>query len=578
MYIVVAEKPSVAKGIRSVLKSMKVDAVVTSTLGHVLEFDVPRGYEWGKVDPHALLSLRRKDIRVKIRDMKTYRRLREVFRRYKGTLVIATDNDSEGELIGYEALQIYEKMNRERSRYFRMRFNSVERSELIRAWRSLERSLNWRWVYKAIFRHGFDLLTGAAFSRFLTEVTREKARVRLVSWGSCQTPTLYFVVRRERERESFVPRDFWYLEATAAINNELVILRTRKTFNEDEARAWMRNVRNARYGIVADYKEEDKVIQRPKPLRTDDLLRDVVKLTKVSASTVLNVAEELYNEGYITYPRTETDIWPDDVEFDIIRSKIVRPNDKLFNVSKYLNAKPNPRNGKKSDKAHPPIYPLKIYQGKKLRRLVWEYVARRFLANVFCDDAIMRRQELIVNINNVVLSADGKFLSRPGFYYVFDYFKPNERRIPKAVPGEKVEIRNVVMKHGKTEPPKRLSEAELLRIMENAGIGTDATRARYPRLIVERNYAVKGDGRFRPTILGRALIDSLEAIDPDLVTPGTRKYVEDLMSMIESGRVKIDDAFDDAMARYRALYERVSGKKREISMMLANAINSEYHS
>lgn len=572
MYIVVAEKPRVAKAIRSALRSINVDAVVDSTRGHVLDVDVPKGYGWGEVDPYELLRLGRRDLRRRVRDRKTHTRLRNLFKKYNGTLVIATDNDPEGELIGYEILRIYERVNG-RSRYLRMRFNSIDRMELIRAWKNLEGSLNWRWVYKAMFRQGFDLITGAAFSRFLTMAAREGAKVKLISWGSCQTPTLYFVVQREREREAFVPRDFWYLEARAVINGKEVLLRTERAFDKGLAKSWMERARESRFGVVTRYGEEDKVIHRPYPLRTDDLLRDVVRLTNADASKVLNIAEELYSEGYITYPRTETNIWPDGVKFEIIRSRIIRPNDRLFDVSKYINARPEPRNGRKSDKAHPPIYPLKIYSKGGLMRFVWEYVARRFLANVFCDDAVITNQDLVVDVNGVAFSAQGRFISRPGFYHVFNYFVPSQYRIPRARQGDRVEIMEVSMKHGRTRPPSRLTESELLRMMEASRIGTDATRARYPRLISIRGYAVKKSGRFRPTILGRALIDLLEEIDPDLVTPGTRRYVENLMSMIEDGRVSIDDAFSDAVRRYRELYERCSRHREKISMMLADAIN-----
>jgi len=574
MYIVVAEKPSVARAIRSALKSIKAGAIVDSTRGHVLDVDVPNGYGWSEVDPYELLRLRRRDLRTRVRDRKTYSRLRKLFKKYRGTLVIATDNDSEGELIGYEVLRIYEQVSGKRAKYYRMRFNSTDRGELIRAWKRLEGSLNWRWVYKAMFRQGFDLLTGAAFSRFLTKAAREGAKVRLVSWGSCQTPTLYFVVQRERERESFVPKDFWYLEARILVNGGEVVVRTRRTFDKNEARSWMDRVRGVRFGVVTRYDESDEVVQRPTPLRTDDLLRDIVRLADADASKVLNVAEELYSEGYITYPRTETNIWPSDMGFEVIRSRILRPNDRLFDVSRFLNAHPNPRNGRKSDKAHPPIYPLKVYPKTGLKRFVWEYIARRFLANAFCDDATITGQELRVDINGVEFSAQGRFLSRPGFYHVFYYFRPSESRLPRAFPGNRVEIKEISMKRGKTKPPSRLSEAELLRMMERAGIGTDATRATYPRLIVRRGYAVKSKGRFRPTVLGKALIDSLEAIEPDLVTPGTRRYVEELMSMIEDGRVSIDKAFNDAVARYRSLYERCSRSRHKISTILANAINS----
>jgi len=206
-YIVVAEKPSVARRIREALRDR--DIVVTSVRGHLMDSEFPEGYGWGRCRPRELFKVR--EFIDEVGDKKSLVELRKIFRG-GGILVIATDNDSEGELIGMEILKIWRKVNGNKQ-YMRMRFNSTDYNELRRAWRSLEETLNWRWVSKALFRQRFDLVTGAAFTRLLTGYARKvEGRDGLVSWGSCQSPTLWFIVQRERERQSFRPRKFWTIK------------------------------------------------------------------------------------------------------------------------------------------------------------------------------------------------------------------------------------------------------------------------------------------------------------------------------------------------------------------------------
>ena len=107
-----------------------------------------------------------------------------------------------------------------------------------------------------------------------------------------------------------------------------------------------------------------------------------------------------------------------------------------------------------------------------------------------------------------------------------------------------------------------MTEAELLKLMEENGIGTDATRATYPKLIIDREYAVKERKTFRPTELGMRLIELLEDVDERLVTPETRKRVEQLMAEIEAGRIGYDEALERAVAEYLPLYQKLEDRVR----------------
>lgn len=185
MLLVVAEKPSAARAIERVLRRRGVEARVVGLRGHLLDSDLPEGYGWREVDPTEILGVWR--FRTQVRDERAYRELVRLFKEGVEELVIATDNDPEGELIGWEVLTLYRRMGG-KGDVRRMRFNTVSETELWKAWQDREPELRWRWVWKAAYRRDFDLATGAAFTRLLTTSARRRGYRGLISWGSCQTP------------------------------------------------------------------------------------------------------------------------------------------------------------------------------------------------------------------------------------------------------------------------------------------------------------------------------------------------------------------------------------------------------
>ncbi|MDW8275900.1 MAG: DNA topoisomerase [Candidatus Nitrosocaldus sp.] len=614
MFIVVAEKASVAEAIRDALpyKGLKV----TWVRGHVMEMDLPMNLRaWRLETIRDIMGVRR--FRYRVRDRESYSRLSSVFSGRDSVLVIATDNDHEGELIGYEILMLYRRIKGKDAEYYRMRFNSTDRREIVGAWSRLEGSLNWRWVGKAMFRHKFDLLTGAAYTRLLTlsisksggrmagkstgdgsgcsssnsssrdgysagssvsdagtrhdltistsHITgtntgsnctgsRKRSRKRsrsndpmLISWGSCQTPTLNFIVEREREIEQFRPVDYWYIDALLMYSGIQFRARSTNIYDEVHASSIYESCRGSSTALVLEYKERAVTIHRPLPSRTDDVLRDLVRITGRSASYLLDVMEDLYSRGYISYPRTDTNRYPRGFDF----SRPLRAA--LDGLGITLNpVHARPRNGMHDDNAHPPIYPVSPYHGSGIEREVWEYIARRFLANAYADDATLVKQHarLVTAEGSVELHAEGLYVRDEGFLAVYRYFMPEEHRIPVLVTNSSVDVEWIDLVKDRTKPPSRLSEAELLEIMERHGIGTDATRAEFPSLLLRRGYATKVRSRFKPTALGTTLIDALNALDGRLVNADTRRMVEMVMRDIEDDRIKEDEALNRSIELY----------------------------
>ncbi|MEM3401307.1 MAG: type IA DNA topoisomerase [Nitrososphaerota archaeon] len=574
-YIVVAEKPSVARSIARLLKSKGINAYVTSVRGHVLNADFPEGYEWNSIDPSKLFSVR--EFRSIVSDERSYKELEKAFKK-DGVLVVATDNDSEGELIGYEILSIYRATKGNQASYKRMRFNSTNPGELWRAWNNLEDSLNMNWVMKAMLRQHFDLVTGAAFTRLLTKETRKRRNVRLISWGSCQSPTLGFIVKREKEIISFTPEPFWYIRIKFRTKDGKEFEAKSENMKDAErAKAVWKSVEGQKTGHVISYDEERKTIRRPLPPDTDTLLKDLTKITGVSAATLLSVAEELYAEGYCSYPRTETNRFRYDFNFkEPIEALAQSDLSELLGDLEKIRIEP--LNGRKDDGAHPPIYPIKPYpKDGSLKRTVWEYIARRFAANTLFNDAELAESSAEIGVGGAVVKASGAVIRRKGFFEIFEYFMPKDAPMPRLSPGDILEVVKSELKEDKTRPPPRLTESALLELMEKNGIGTDATRAEYPKIVMERGYAVRRGRSFYPTELGMKLVEALSSVDERLVTPDTRKFVEEFMEMVNKGTKTYDECLEQALKVYEELYKVCEAKIKDISEVLAGALKPKNH-
>jgi len=549
--LVVAEKPSVARTIRYAVRPPRVLAL----RGHFLELDFPSEYsKWRSVDPDRLFNA---PVIWVARDRRTYSELAKAVKG-AGEVVVATDNDAEGELIGYEVLLVARRVLGREPPLKRMRFNAATPAELHRAWASLEPGLNWRWVWKALFRHRFDLATGAAYTRLLTLSRKLDGEGKLVSWGSCQAPTLWFVYKREMEIRSFKPEKYWVVSAVVNAKGVAVRVQTEPIKDGAEARRLYAQATRAKETRVKAFKLEDDVVNKPLPTDTDAMLQELSRIYGLSGSKAMAVAEDLYAEGFISYPRTETNAWVGVDHRQVLGMLSKTPLASLVNLSDY-----SPRSGKRNDGAHPPIHPVAPYTGSDLKAKVWEYVARRYLANVVGRDAKLKKWSLGVELNGVPMAAANRYFVDRGFYAIFPYFEPKDTlQIPQLRIGEALPILKVEFEEKQTKPPPRLTEAELLKLLKKHGIGTDATRADYPGIIVERGYALKKGKAFYLTDLGEKLMRLLEDADSRLATPQTRRYMEELMMEIEQGKRSVDDALKESLSIYQDLYRTVAGKLR----------------
>lgn len=370
------------------------EMIMTSVAGHLHTVDFPSHLNnWQNVDPVSLFDA---PLETKVSgDMRAVGdNLRQLASRCD-RLVIWTDCDREGEYIGWEIEQECRKSN-PRIDVYRARYSVVRQRELMGALQQGGR-LDLRQVEAVQVRIELDLRTGASltrlqsirikpevFSRDGSTTTRKDSPL---SYGSCQFPTLGFVVEQYLRCMAFRSQPFWYLHLEA----------------DGISMQWSRGRLFDRLACLCCYaltwdsqgilltKLDTKPAQRrkPLPLRTVEFQKHASRLLHLSPKALMDSAEKLYRAGFISYPRTETDQF--DSKFDF-RSLIERQrSDRRW--GEYAGALLDrngfrvPRQGSHNDNAHPPIHPTKAMDASAANDFseadcrVYEYVVRRYLAS-----------------------------------------------------------------------------------------------------------------------------------------------------------------------------------------------------
>ena len=306
--------------------------VVTSVRGHLSNIDFAGNFRsWGGCSPAQLFSA---PLEVYVDDDK--RPLENTLKglaRQCGALILWLDCDREGEHIAYEVQQVCEKGNSRLSLnsngfslVYRAKFSTVLPNEIQRALRTLGR-LDMRMVDAVAARMELDLRVGSAFTRFQTYRLQQRFdgfNDKVISYGPCQFPTLGFVVERWARIETFVPEDFWTIEMSITVdvaNDENSPTgrsrgRTLK-MNWKRGRIYDHVLALAFFDVCRDFGEatvtniygRPKNRWRPIPLATVELQKRCAKFLNIGSESFMHSAEALYNDGLISYPRTETEIF-----------------------------------------------------------------------------------------------------------------------------------------------------------------------------------------------------------------------------------------------------------------------------
>ncbi|MHA1214024.1 MAG: DNA topoisomerase [Candidatus Hodarchaeales archaeon] len=523
--------------------------IISSVTGHILNFDYPPPYDkntnWHNTDPIEIVEL--KPIEVPIHE-DIVEHVREIGRK-SDVIIIGTDWDGHGESIGRQILDLATQEN-PKIRHGRMRFTSTNPLALTKAFEN-QSILNWDWINQVDSLRKQDLRMGSTLTRFLTVGIQNRGiHNRIVSYGPCQTSVLWLITNRYLENRKFKPEIFWRISIKIKTVDGPLFLEWRDNPSLDEElvdslieKLTSKDVK----GIIEEYNEQPGFIKRPIPLDTDTLEAECSQIFRISPKQVADIAEKLYNNGFITYPRTESSYYH---EKDLTKlvSKFLQHDDfgSIASECIKLGGVSNPSKGRYS-KDHEPIKPVKPASLSDIQKTfsktpwvitnawkIYNYVVLRFLASVHVDAKIVD-QYIIMTALSEEFIAKGRKIVDEGFLKFYKSYPVEEKPLPSLKIGSKWLI-EAYKHHGYTTPPPLWSESKLIRKMAELNLGTDATRSTHIDTVQKRQYtSVRGSRRVLvPTLLGQALYKVLCENAEELILPEIRGKVEEWTQQIKS--------------------------------------------
>lgn len=546
---------------------------MTSVSGHLMNVEFSAGYQkWQSCQPLALFTA---PIEKKVQEkMDNIRKTLEREVRRCQALIIWTDCDREGENIGFEIIEVC-KAIKPRIEVHRARFSEITASSITRACNNLIRpDENTSFAVDA--RQELDLRIGAAFTRFQTLRLQKRfpnvLSDQLISYGSCQFPTLGFVVQRFKEIVAFVSETFYKIQVKhVTIDGEAEFHWKRvRLFHRLACAVLHECCLENPLATVVNQTSKPKSKWRPLPLDTVELEKLASRKLRINAKETMRIAEKLYNQGFISYPRTETNIFPSSLDLtDLIRHQTVDNSWGQF-AANLLTEGANPRQGTKTDNAHPPIHPTKYsgtLQGNEKR--LYEFIVRHFLA-CCSKDAQGVETTVEIDIAGEKFTAKGLSITARNYLEVYHYDKWCEKTIPVYRKGETFTPSSIDMIEGQTEPPSLLTEADLIALMEKHGIGTDATHAEHIEKIKQRNYVgVQPDGKFIPGELGMGLVEGYDAMGFEMSKPHLRAELEADLKKICLGQKNKDVVLLQQIDKYKEVFVQTCEHVNQLDNALA---------
>lgn len=492
------------------------------------------------------------------------------------SVIIATDFDREGELIGADALScIYDvapNVPVQRARY--SSFTKAEIEESFSHLVELDNNL----AAAGASRQDIDLIWGAVLTRYLTLV-KFAGYGNVRSSGRVQTPTLALIVAKERERMAFVPEDYWVIQGEFGEENSADAFSathaTARFKQLEAAQAAMQALEGATHGRVACVTRKKRTVAPPAPFNTTSLMA-AASAEGISPARCMRLAESLYMDGYISYPRVDNTVYPSTLNLkDTVRAIAKNPAYTPFCEQLLKQPKLSATRGKQQTTDHPPIYPTALATPDMIdapRYKLYNLIARRFLATL-SSPAVIEGTKVDLTVNDQCFVAKGDVLRVPGFREIYPFGLKRDEQLPALHEGDTVVFRGATCTHKQTEPPARYSQGRLIQEMEKLGLGTKSTR----HSIIERLYNVKYivNDPIEPCSLGIAVCDALDKYAPHITHPEMTSQLEEEMNSIATGASTKQNVVSDSRSLLADQLEALLPHVEEVKEALADAVAAD---
>jgi len=536
---------------------------VVGLRGHIISLDFPTEYKnWKSVSPRELIDI----TPVKhIANPAIIRALRSLMPEAE-EMIIATDYDREGELIGTEVLEVLHPEVPVK----RARFSALTKEEITRAFDELH-EIDLNLASAAETRQVVDLIWGVTLTRFLS-LSSNQMRKDFLSVGRVQSPTLALIVEREEEIENFVPTPFWEIQADYSTEPEFRgYHESGRITDPEEASEIYSRVRGAKTGVVRSVKRERKRDGRPPPFSTTTFLAAASTLG-ITAHSAMEIAERLYTQGYISYPRTDNTVYPRSLNLYTVLRKL-RSSPFRAEVEEVLSQdRILPSRGRTETTDHPPIYPTEAATRDRVKGEDWkiyELVVRRFLATL-APDGELEVTTVNVDIRGEAFISEGTEQVSEGWRRYYPYLKVKEVPLPQLSEGQQVPVRRVLRVEKKTRPPRPYTQGTLIQKMEALGLGTKSTRHEIIKKLYDRRY-VRGRHP-RPTDIGKAVVKALKKHAETITKAEMTSELEKEMSHVARGNKSMREVVEDSKRMLHRVFDVLEEKELHIGSEIKNSI------
>ncbi len=533
--LIIVESPTKAKTISNFLGK---DYKVVASKGHIR--DLPKSSFGIKIDDNGKFipkySIPR-DVNPIVKELRK-------FAKEANTIYIATDEDREGEAIGYH---IAIAIKKEPTELPRIVFHEITKNAISRALKN-PRKIDMNSVNAQQARRLLDRIVGYKLSPLLANKIQKG-----LSAGRVQSSALKIIVDREREIKLFKSEEYWTIDAIfekdieATIyeyNGEKIGKLTIK--NEKMATEIVNSVKGDNF-IVHSLEKRERKSKTPPPFMTSTLQQSASTQLGFSPKKTMMIAQKLYegvktdrgNMGIITYMRTDSlNIAKEALES--VREYINRNFGRDYLPSK---AKTYTTKSKAAQEAHEAIRPTMVEFSPEIAKdyltadelKLYRLIYNRFLASQM-SDAILELQTLIFKGEKSSFKASGRKVLFDGYYKITGY-EQKDKLLPELKKGQQVTIDKIVPNQHFTEPPARYSEATLIKTLESLGIGRPSTYAPTITILQNREYIELKQKKIYPTEIAFTVIEMLEEHFPEIVDSSFTSNMEANLDEIYRGKL-----------------------------------------
>lgn len=581
--LIICEKPKVAQKVASALSSSPIknsykrvpyyeinengkQIIVLSAVGHLYSLKSSNKKQKRLFDVEWV-PLYETDKSKKY--VKSYIDLIKKLSKDADRFIHACDYDTEGTLIGFNALnEICGPESIDKA--FRMKFSALTKKDLIKAYsEAYPLKEDKSWIESGEARHVLDYLFGVNISKAMTDsINKAAGRYVQLSAGRVQTPTLALLTKREKEIKKFKPEPYWLIKAH--LKGDIVADHKNGKFKDKTKVAEILEKTKSEDAEVKKIAKRTSKKSLPVPFELGTLQSEAYAQFKFTPKKTQKIAQDLYIEGYTSYPRTSSQKLPESLGLKEILVQLSQNPRYSLKVAQ-LKEPFKPNEGKKTDEAHPAIHPTGIMPENLSddEQKLYDLIVHRFIS-IFGEEAELTSIKVDVDIAGEPFAFGRQKVTKPGWLALDPYQakKVKDEDFPEINEGDIIKAK-VKSEEKKTKPPARYNQASIIRELEKRGLGTKATRANIVAILYTRKY-IQGN-KIEVNQLGERIIDTLSKYSEKITSEEMTRQFEEDIALIKDEKTTQTQVIYDAKGELNQILDAIDDNKDDIGSELFSA-------